>query len=33
MVVINDGAEWQRRLGLVCGMILASLGIYLFFQS
>ena len=33
MVVLNDGATWQRRLGLVCGAILASLGLFLFFQA
>jgi nickel/cobalt transporter (NicO) family protein len=33
MVVADGGAKWQRRLGLVCGLILASLGIYLFLQA
>ena len=33
MVVADGGAKWQQLLGLVCGLILASLGIYLFLQA
>jgi nickel/cobalt transporter (NicO) family protein len=29
---INDSATWQRRLGLVCGVMLAAIGLYLFFE-
>jgi nickel/cobalt transporter (NicO) family protein len=29
---INDSANWQRRLGLVCGVMLAAIGLYLFFE-
>jgi nickel/cobalt exporter len=32
MVVLNDGAPWQQPLGVLCGVILALLGLYLFFQ-